>query len=332
MEKKGYVVQSIGYEYDDETYYKSEGGGGHPQVVLTDEVLAKKRMMELEIKEWRGQRIGYYGYDIDEVAVDESEFERALESMGLNLEDWFDIEIPQTATDDQIKRLIKASRIRFYEIVEIQIEDSSELSDDEIGPTEEILEIQDSISKSEKKGIFDAVDQFTNPNVTPIQVPDNVTIEDIKRVVEETNDDFLSIKEQMKTLRDEARMKVKNFFIKGMNKIFEMYPEVKSVSWTQYTPYFNDGEPCEFWCNSGDFDVNGYSEYDDEGEEGTIDVLNYNWEDGRKYTYHKGEEIKNAIGGFLGQLDDDDYKTMFGDHARVIVRQDEIVIEEYEHD
>jgi len=252
--------------------------------------------------------------------------------MGLDTGDWWDLEIPQTATDDQIKRLIKASKIRFHEIIEVEIEDNSELLDDEIGPSEEILIIQDSLSKNGKKGIFDSVDQFTNPNVTPTQVPENVTIEDIKRVVEETNDDFLSIKEQMKTLRDEARMKVKNFFIKGMNKIFEMYPEVKSVSWTQYTDYFNDGDECKFRVYNDDFSVNGYSDYDEEGEDGTINVLHYCWEKEKKYTYYKGEEIQNSIRKFLKQLDNDDYKIMFGDHVKVIVRKDEITTEEYEHD
>ena len=30
---------------------------------------------------------------------------------------------------------------------------------------------------------------------------------------------------------------------------FEKFPEVESVRWSQYTPYFNDGEPCEFGVN-----------------------------------------------------------------------------------
>jgi hypothetical protein len=189
------------------------------------------------------------------------------------------------------------------------------------------------MSKKDKGGIFDSVNKFTNPDVAPTVVPDNVTIEDIKKVVEETKDDFLTIKEEMKKLRDEARSKVKNFFIKGMNKIFEMYPEVKSVSWRQYTPYFNDGEECTFSANVDYFDVNGFGDYSDEGEEGTINVLDYDYTNGgRQYKYPKGKEIYQAIKGFLNQLDDDDYKTMFGDHALVVVRKDEVTIEEYDHD
>ncbi len=337
MEKKGYVIQKLGYEYNDETYYRPEDGGGNPVIVMTDEVVAKKKFMELEIEAWRGETVGNYGYNLDEVASDESEFEKALEAMGLEVDDLWNVEIPKTATDDQIKRLIKASSIRFHEIVEVEIEETPSLSNDEIEPSEDLLSVQDSLeiieqmfdAPKEKKGIFDSVDKFTNPDVAPTLVPENVTIEDIKKVVEETKDDFLTIKEEMKKLRDEARSKVKNFFIKGMNKVFEMYPEVKSVSWRQYTDYFNDGDECRFRVYNDDFSVNGYSDYDDEGEEGTINVLHYDWEKGRKYTYHKGEEIKNAISGFLEQLDEDDYRTMFGDHVKIIVRKNEVTTEEY---
>lgn len=30
---------------------------------------------------------------------------------------------------------------------------------------------------------------------------------------------------------------------------FERFPEVYCVCWTQYSPYFNDGEPCRFGVN-----------------------------------------------------------------------------------
>lgn len=329
MEKKGYVIQKIGYEYDDETYNRAQDGGGNPVIIMTDEVAAKKKFMELEIEAWRGETVGHYGYDLDEVATNESEFERALESMGLDTDDLWNVEIPSTATDEQIRRLIKSSKIRFHEIVEVEIKETPVPSNDEIQPSENLISLQDSMDKKEKRGIFDSVDKFTNPDIAPTFVPENVTIEDIKKVVEETKDDFLTIKEEMKKLRDEARTKVKNFFIKGMNKVFEMYPEVKSVSWRQYTDYFNDGDECKFRVYNDDFSVNGYSDYDDEGEEGTINVLHYDWENGRKYTYHKGEEIKNAISEFLEQLDEDDYRTMFGDHVKIIVRKNEVTTEEY---
>ncbi len=42
---------------------------------------------------------------------------------------------------------------------------------------------------------------------------------------------------------------------------------IKNVCWTQYTPYFSDGEPCEF--SVYDLDVNFYKDSDDD-EDGNI--------------------------------------------------------------
>jgi hypothetical protein len=353
MGRAVYVIQSIGYEYNDEINYVPESGGGHAKVVYLDEVAAKKKLMELEIKEWRRQDIGRYGYGIDEIADNVEEFQKALEAMGVDSSDWWEAEIPETATDEQIKNLIRHSSIRFHEIVEVVAEDYPEIPDSDIEPTSDMLDVQESAESKPKKrgGIFDSVDAFTNPNVEPTVVPDDVSIEDIKAVVEETNDNFLEIKNEMKRLRDEARQKVKNFFIKGMNKVFEMYPEVKTVSWTQYTPYFNDGEECVFSAHVEDFYVNGFDNWGsrmyglniDEAAEQVLlrEEMEYDWvrepEQSRSTRVYKNPEsrsvkIYEAISSFLSQLDDDDYKTMFGDHAIVVVKKDEVIIEEYDHD
>ena len=331
MGKTGYIIQSIGYEYDDETY--SKGEGGTPEAIIIDREAAKKRMLELEIKSWRNECLGHYGYDLEDIAKDEDKFEEALKDAGVDLED-SEMQIPTGATDEQIMKLIKYSKIRFHEIIEIEIEGLNEdPSNDEIEPAVEILDMQSSMAANKKGGIFGEVDEFTSGNVEPVKINFTGEIAYIKEAVEEVKDDFLSIKEEMKRLRDEARSKVKNFFIKGMDSIFDMYPEVKSVNWHQYTPYFNDGDECTFRCYAADdFGVNGYGDYNDNGDDGEINVLEYDYNNGRQYTYHKGEEIQNTISGFLGQLDSDDYKTMFGDHAKVIVRKGEITVEEYEHD
>jgi len=343
--KKGYVIQKIGYEYNDETYYRPEDGGGNPVVVITDEFIAKKRWLELEVEAWREQRIGYYGDGLDDIAENEREFENALEAIGVDYNSFWDIKIPKTATDDEIKRLIKASKVRMYEIIEVDIEESLSL-DEDIQPQESILNTQDILSKQGRAGIFDSVNQFVSPDVNPMKIPDIVSIDDIKGVIKDTEDDFLSIKQEMNRLKDEARSKVKNFFIKGMNSIFDKYPEVKSVSWAQYTPYFNDGDETIFSAHIDDFYINGVNNYGDimygydksdfEGDE-ILDKneMDYDWVD-RKKVYKtpdsRSVKIYEAISGFLDQLDDDDYKTMFGDHAMVIVKKDEVVIEEYDHD
>ena len=48
--------------------------------------------------------------------------------------------------------------------------------------------------------------------------------------------------EAKKQFQAEATQLLKEEF----KEFFKKVPEVKVIKWTQYTPYFNDGDPCEF--------------------------------------------------------------------------------------
>lgn len=357
MTRKGYVVQSIGYEYNDEYYYRGECGGGIPQKVFFDEAKAMKKLAELEIEAFKGERLG--DYHVSDKINDEDLYREALAEIDVDPDDWR-VAIPKDTPDSVVKKLIKSTGIRFHEIVEVEVEVEDQVPDEEVQPSEEILDVQDSMSNKEPEpkksitgsGVLSVSSDFMGGDFEPTEVPEEVTAKEIKEVVKETEDDFLTIKDEMKRLRDEARKKVKNFFIKGMNKIFDTYPEVKNVSWTQYTPYFNDGEECVFRAHTEYFYVNGADSYgdtiwgyhDDDFEGEPVlksDELDYDWHTnagtGKREKVYKHPEsrslkIHNAIKGFLEQLDDDDYKTMFGDHAMVVVSKDKVTVEEYEHD
>jgi hypothetical protein len=47
-------------------------------------------------------------------------------------------------------------------------------------------------------------------------------------------------------LRAKLNDKLKATLTFGSAELFEEFPELESFSWTQYTPYFNDGDTCEF--------------------------------------------------------------------------------------
>jgi hypothetical protein len=59
--------------------------------------------------------------------------------------------------------------------------------------------------------------------------------------------------------------------------IFEKYTTLESFGWTQYTPYFNDGDTCIFSVNTDYISVN--DEYVDESKwSSEVNVLNWgNW-------------------------------------------------------
>lgn len=60
---------------------------------------------------------------------------------------------------------------------------------------------------------------------------------------------FDELNEQIRQAKQQMREKSEGL-IEGMVKLFlDECPEVTGVHWTQYTPYFNDGEACEFRVN-----------------------------------------------------------------------------------
>jgi hypothetical protein len=124
----------------------------------------------------------------------------------------------------------------------------------------------------------------------------------------------------------------KEVFAELASPLFEAHPQLENFSWRQYTPYFNDGEPCEFSANKDaeSIDING--------EDGYEVSKTSRW-DGSKcvdlapeelHPLHAAQEQAAAI---LAEFDDDTLHDMFGDHAEVTVKRDGTVdVEEYSHD
>jgi hypothetical protein len=53
------------------------------------------------------------------------------------------------------------------------------------------------------------------------------------------------IEKAMAQMKSDSRSLVK----RAAQELFQAAPEIDFVFWTQYTPYFNDGEPCSFSVN-----------------------------------------------------------------------------------
>lgn len=109
---------------------------------------------------------------------------------------------------------------------------------------------------------------------------------------------------------------------------FTAHPEIGALKWTQYTPYFNDGEPCEFSVHS-DFDVllGKYvaSEGDsDEGDDEEANEFIDNWS-------VKDKKVAAAINSLGRAVDEDIFLEAFGDHAQVIATPEGFHVTEYDH-
>lgn len=146
--------------------------------------------------------------------------------------------------------------------------------------------------------------------------------------------------------------------IENMQPLFEAvlnYPTIVEFGWTQYTPYFNDGEPCEFsvgclWVRTAenkaleDAGVEDYDHYDLEvgyGNNPSLGSRGLKWDgEKRKYVsqpyvgpdeerWERCEALDRAIqsGKFENAL-----LEAFGDHASVTVSKSGIEVEFYSHD
>ena len=178
------------------------------------------------------------------------------------------------------------------------------------------------------------------------------------KAIEKFKKQFDEFNDKKKQLVEELRLE----FPKIILELLEKSDFIETISWKQYTPYFNDGEAPVFSTSHDSLLVNGYDEYDDEydrllpyhakilqTDEDVIisDEFAVKYDEtsfiGRKkgmyglvpnpnYDKKNGDllfEIKNT----LMLIPDEFYLELFGDHTEVKIYKDgRIETSEYEHD
>jgi hypothetical protein len=141
-------------------------------------------------------------------------------------------------------------------------------------------------------------------------------------------------------VKEEFTEKCKSLLEKSFNELFEKYPALEEVRWNQYSPYFNDGDSCEFSANTEYCEINGESPDDKECDrEIIVDYGKWNGTEyvGRKtainpnYNPEKGDMV-NDVKDLLALIPDDVYEEMYDNHTSVIVTREGIETEDYEHD
>lgn len=142
-------------------------------------------------------------------------------------------------------------------------------------------------------------------------------------------------------------------------------PAVEAIRWNQYTPYFNDGDVCEFGANGVEFRIAGTPDDLGEQDDGFVDYCHVAIKGGAETEYKRVDSPRGAYGGWLGSSRYDYVKVetgrnfdrvasadaieklthaidggefdhvldeLFGDPANVLVSRDGIAVETYEHD
>ena len=125
---------------------------------------------------------------------------------------------------------------------------------------------------------------------------------------------YLTLKEQIAELKKQATAQGKSYLEQAAKVIFDKYPELDGFRWHQYTPSFNDGEPCEFSVS----DVEVRMEGDEEDE--------YEW----KYDDSPGAAACEEAAELVHSVDDEQLKDIFGNNIEVTVTRDGVSIDEYD--
>lgn len=113
-----------------------------------------------------------------------------------------------------------------------------------------------------------------------------------------------------------------NLLFQALSKeLFEIYPKLENFAWAQYTPWFNDGDTCEFSAKRDRIFINGSDEPYDFYDSEPITDPNESWK----------TEALESICGLLYGFTNDELLAMFADHSKIIVTKDSIVYEGYNH-
>lgn len=121
----------------------------------------------------------------------------------------------------------------------------------------------------------------------------------------------------LEEIKKEFTESAKEMFQEWSCDLFKRYPGLEYITFTAYTPYFNDGDACTYRSNHEYFSVNTY------------DCEEFNRDN---FTDEEANKLDSEISEFMGNFTDDDIERLFGDHCRVIINKDGVDIEEYDHD
>lgn len=183
-------------------------------------------------------------------------------------------------------------------------------------------------------------------------------------------DNLTTIIEELKTLRSTLMEQSQSALKVMFEEFLKAHPQCKTVVWTQYTPYFNDGEECVFRVGAPEFspiaakDMESYHDIEDyENESERPLELHETYERNkyvekpdpkafRGYTYVvEGTEVveadsrttpqlrkdANALSEILQNEDmEDAMRTAFGNHVwvKAYLKRDKVAfdVEDYEHE
>jgi len=124
---KGYIVLSVGYEYDDEFYHTGNYGKTYdaPQKAYVNKDRAYEECKKQTFDKLRGEDLSYYGGNGLKGICKKNMIDRFIQVMREEFDldaDDYQLKIPKTATDEQLEKVCECLSLEFFEVVEIEFE------------------------------------------------------------------------------------------------------------------------------------------------------------------------------------------------------------------
>ena len=181
--------------------------------------------------------------------------------------------------------------------------------------------------------------------------------------------EFETMKAELLKRQVELSVSIRPKFHEAFALIFKRHPKLENITFTAYTPYFNDGDECVYSVNEPEMsacgieDIESYSagtiakaaEFQRTGVVPAEVKSDYSrWASSRydsPETYLRStaaeylkldaselEELGAIAGDFpavqaiLEAVPEEVMKGMFGDHVKVVITADAVEVDEYDHD
>lgn len=130
MSNKLYIVGELGYEYDDNNYYRGEGSGSYPRTAYRTEKKAREVCEELNLQEFKSlfksrdiQNYGDLGYMLD--ADNENTNKVFNKYFGTGAGEWWDnsdVDWVVKPTEEAWEELYDCFNVSWYTVTSVTLE------------------------------------------------------------------------------------------------------------------------------------------------------------------------------------------------------------------
>ena len=150
---------------------------------------------------------------------------------------------------------------------------------------------------------------------------------------------FDKLLNEQRELQKKFQTTAQALFKETTKEFFDKNPGVTAIVWTQYTPYFNDGDTCEFnvndatFTNAPDPENVRWGDYDGDEEKAADGSEIFAWESWGDAPEGLNVEMCKAFDRMICSSEMEDVmKAMFGDHVKVVATREGFDVDDYDHD